>query len=84
MRRLAARGEKVNCVIALEVRRRRQHEHEEGQAVRARGQVPDSVLEERICGRWIHKTSGRSYHVKFAPPKSLPAGGRRGAETGRA
>ncbi|KAJ9452996.1 Adenylate kinase 3, partial [Diplonema papillatum] len=37
-------------------------------------QVPDSVLEERICGRWIHKASGRSYHVKFAPPKSLPAG----------
>jgi len=33
--------------------------------------VPDSVLEERICGRWIHKTSGRSYHVKFAPPKSM-------------
>jgi len=33
--------------------------------------VPDSVLEERICGRWIHKKSGRSYHVKFAPPKSM-------------
>jgi adenylate kinase len=33
--------------------------------------VPDSVLEERICGRWIHKSSGRSYHVKFAPPKSM-------------
>eukprot|EP01043_Picozoa_sp_COSAG02_P045876 COSAG02_NODE_4238_length_5598_cov_1.502637_3_plen_301_part_00 len=33
-------------------------------------EVPDSVLEERICGRWIHKASGRSYHVKFAPPKS--------------
>merc|ERR1719231_1233980 len=32
--------------------------------------VPDDVLEERICGRWIHKASGRSYHVKFAPPKS--------------
>merc|ERR1712061_564985 len=32
--------------------------------------VPDSVLVERICGRWIHKVSGRSYHVKFAPPKS--------------
>jgi len=37
-------------------------------------QVPDGVLEERICGRWIHKSSGRSYHVKFAPPKSLTAG----------
>lgn len=34
-------------------------------------QVPDSVLEERICGRWIHKKSGRSYHVKFAPPQSM-------------
>merc|ERR1712217_407773 len=33
--------------------------------------LPDAVLEERICGRWIHKASGRSYHVKFAPPKSL-------------
>ena len=22
--------------------------------------VPDEVLEERICGRWIHKKSGRS------------------------
>lgn len=33
--------------------------------------VPDEVLEERICGRWIHKASGRSYHVKFNPPKSL-------------
>ena len=34
-------------------------------------EVPDSVLEERICGRWIHKASGRSYHVKFAAPKSM-------------
>jgi len=34
-------------------------------------EVPDSVLEERICGRWIHKSSGRSYHAKFAPPKSM-------------
>merc|ERR1711920_50500 len=33
--------------------------------------VPDSILEERICGRWIHKASGRSYHTKFNPPKSL-------------
>lgn len=36
--------------------------------------VPDEVLEERICGRWIHKSSGRSYHVKFAPPKSMELG----------
>jgi len=36
--------------------------------------VPDSVLVERICGRWIHKASGRSYHGKFNPPKSLADG----------
>jgi adenylate kinase len=36
--------------------------------------VPDDVLEERICGRWIHESSGRSYHVNFKPPKSLAAG----------
>jgi len=34
-------------------------------------QVPASVLEERICGRWIHKASGRSYHIKFNPPRSM-------------
>ena len=34
-------------------------------------EVPDSVLEERITGRWIHKKSGRSYHIKYAPPKSM-------------
>jgi len=33
--------------------------------------VPDKVLEERICGRWIHKASGRVYHVKYAPPKNM-------------
>lgn len=36
--------------------------------------VPDSVLEQRIVGRWIHKKSGRSYHVTNNPPKSLKAG----------
>lgn len=45
--------------------------HENGEVV---SQVividtPDSVLEERVCGRWIHKASGRSYHLKFNPPK---------------
>ncbi|KAL3923675.1 MAG: hypothetical protein SGPRY_004145 [Prymnesium sp.] len=35
-------------------------------------EVPDHVLTERICGRWVHKASGRSYHIKFAKPKSLP------------
>ncbi|KAE8023674.1 hypothetical protein FH972_009346 [Carpinus fangiana] len=31
--------------------------------------INDSILEERITGRWIHPSSGRSYHTKFAPPK---------------
>merc|ERR1711920_118891 len=30
---------------------------------------PDEVLKERICGRRIHAASGRSYHIKFKPPK---------------
>ena len=37
-------------------------------------EVPDSVLTERICGRWVHKASGRSYHVKYAKPKSFAEG----------
>jgi len=32
-------------------------------------QIDDNVLVERICGRLVHKPSGRSYHTKFAPPK---------------
>merc|ERR1719491_1003663 len=31
--------------------------------------VPNEQLKERILGRLIHKASGRSYHVKFNPPK---------------
>jgi adenylate kinase len=31
--------------------------------------VNDEVLVERVTGRRIHQASGRSYHVKFAPPK---------------
>ncbi len=31
--------------------------------------VDDNVLVERIEGRRIHKDSGRTYHVKFNPPK---------------
>mmetsp|Transcript_85682 Transcript_85682/g.125403 ORF Transcript_85682/g.125403 Transcript_85682/m.125403 type:complete len:230 (-) Transcript_85682:537-1226(-) len=46
-------------------------------------EVPDAVLTERICGRWIHKSSGRSYHVKFAPPKSLTPGAVASEETMR-
>jgi len=36
--------------------------------------IDDSILEDRICGRWIHKSSGRSYHVTNCPPKSLQPG----------
>lgn len=31
--------------------------------------IKDDLLVERITGRRIHKPSGRSYHVKFNPPK---------------
>eukprot|EP00931_Biecheleriopsis_adriatica_P071001 TRINITY_DN4484_c0_g1_i1.p1 TRINITY_DN4484_c0_g1~~TRINITY_DN4484_c0_g1_i1.p1 ORF type:complete len:308 (-),score=57.96 TRINITY_DN4484_c0_g1_i1:15-896(-) len=37
-------------------------------------EVPDAALTERICGRWIHKASGRSYHATRSPPKSLKPG----------
>ena len=30
--------------------------------------IDDAILEERITGRWIHPSSGRTYHSKFAPP----------------
>lgn len=33
--------------------------------------VREEVLVDRICGRWIHEKSGRSYHSKHNPPKSL-------------
>jgi adenylate kinase len=32
-------------------------------------EVPDSILVERVVGRRVHPASGRSYHVKFNPPK---------------
>jgi adenylate kinase len=32
--------------------------------------IDDAILEERITGRWIHPASGRTYHTKFAPPKT--------------
>ena len=31
--------------------------------------VPDEAIIERMSGRLFHSTSGRSYHVKFNPPK---------------
>jgi len=36
--------------------------------------VPDSILEKRVCGRWIHKSSGRSYHVQTVKPASMKLG----------
>jgi adenylate kinase len=33
-------------------------------------EVPEEILTDRIAGRWCHKASGRSYHVKTNPPKS--------------
>jgi adenylate kinase len=31
--------------------------------------VPDAAIVERMSGRWSHVPSGRTYHVKFNPPK---------------
>ncbi len=31
--------------------------------------IDDSMLFRRICGRWFHIASGRSYHEEFYPPK---------------
>jgi adenylate kinase len=31
--------------------------------------VPDSAIVERMSGRRVHPASGRTYHVKFNPPK---------------
>ena len=31
--------------------------------------ISDNQLVQRITGRLIHRTSGRSYHVDFNPPK---------------
>ena len=32
-------------------------------------QLDDEILVERVEGRRIHPPSGRSYHIKFNPPK---------------
>jgi len=32
--------------------------------------VPDSAIVERMSGRRVHVASGRTYHLKFNPPKS--------------
>jgi adenylate kinase len=31
--------------------------------------VPDQAIIERMGGRWTHPGSGRSYHVRFNPPR---------------
>ena len=31
--------------------------------------IEDDLLVRRICGRWFHLPSGRSYHEEFRPPK---------------
>ena len=31
--------------------------------------IPDELLIERITGRRVHPASGRTYHIKFNPPK---------------
>ena len=31
--------------------------------------VPDSAIVERMSGRRVHPASGRTYHIKFNPPK---------------
>lgn len=31
--------------------------------------VPDENILERMSGRRVHPASGRSYHIKFNPPK---------------
>lgn len=41
--------------------------------------IDDELVKERIGGRWIHKASGRSYHVKFNPPKAAVSNGQRRA-----
>lgn len=32
--------------------------------------VPDSAIVERMSGRRVHPASGRTYHVRFNPPRS--------------
>jgi nucleoside-triphosphate--adenylate kinase len=31
--------------------------------------VPESVILGRITNRWIHEASGRTYNIKYNPPK---------------
>eukprot|EP01065_Artemidia_motanka_P041002 TRINITY_DN5242_c3_g1_i1.p3 TRINITY_DN5242_c3_g1~~TRINITY_DN5242_c3_g1_i1.p3 ORF type:complete len:184 (+),score=48.64 TRINITY_DN5242_c3_g1_i1:397-948(+) len=36
--------------------------------------APEEILLERVEHRWVHRKSGRSYHVWSAPPRSLRPG----------
>ena len=31
--------------------------------------IDDEVVLDRLGGRYVHPASGRSYHIKYAPPK---------------
>ena len=53
----------------------------EGVTVLIALEVPDEALTARIYGRWVHKASGRSYHVENKRPASLEAGATPSAET---
>jgi adenylate kinase len=33
--------------------------------------VPDDEIIDRMSGRWVHPASGRTYHVKFNPPRAV-------------
>lgn len=32
-------------------------------------QVPDAIIIERLSGRRVHPASGRTYHIKYQPPR---------------
>lgn len=32
-------------------------------------EIPDELAIQRITGRWVHRTSGRTYHATLNPPK---------------
>ena len=34
-------------------------------------EVPDAAIVERMSGRWVHLPSGRTYHVKYNPPRAF-------------
>ena len=36
--------------------------------------VPDEQIIERMSGRRVHAPSGRTYHLKFQPPKTAGQG----------